>query len=56
MRCYTNETDGLEARVIDSDPKGFKVIFRDTDADQIIEIRIYDSFVKARDYALTLIA
>lgn len=50
-----NRADGLSVHVNRTVLGTYRVVFRDTDADAIIETRIFNTCVRATEYAHTLI-
>ena len=48
IATYRNETDGLEALVMDgNDEYNYRVVFRDSDADETVFVRFKHTYIEA---------
>ncbi len=46
IATYRNETDGLEALVMDgNDNHNYRIVFRDSDADETILVRFKNNYI-----------
>ena len=46
IAAYRNETDGLEAVIMDGNDKfNYRVVFRDTDADETVFVRFTNTYL-----------